>query len=169
VFYNLRTDLDKLSYATEISKMIYDVTEENIPAYDILSLFLNTLYVISESEKSLDLIYSVFQIRLLAILGFLPQVSSCVNCGEPMVENMDDFYFSIKEDGVKCKACQKLDKSVIHLSKTTFSAFIYILSCDSKKLFSFEIPQESINELSMLSKVYTTQKLDKEYKVIKYT
>ncbi len=149
--------------------MIYDVTEENIPAYDILSLFLNTLYVISESEKSLDLIYSVFQIRLLAILGFLPQVSSCVNCGEPMVENMDDFYFSIKEDGVKCKACQKLDKSVIHLSKTTFSAFIYILSCDSKKLFSFEIPQESINELSMLSKVYTTQKLDKEYKVIKYT
>ena len=149
--------------------MVYDVTEENIPAYDILSLFLNTLYVISESEKSLDLIYSVFQIRLLAILGFLPQVSSCVSCGEPMVESMDDFYFSIKEDGVKCKACQKLDKSVIHLSKTTFSAFIYILSCDSKKLFSIEIPEESINELCILSKVYTTQKLDKEYKVIKYT
>ena len=103
VFYNLRTDLDKLSYATEISKMVYDVTEENIPAYDILSLFLNTLYVISESDKSLDLIYSVFQIRLLAILGFLPQVATCINCGEPMVESMEDFYFSIKDISICIK------------------------------------------------------------------
>ncbi len=169
VFYNLRTDLDRLSYATEISKMIYDVTEENIPAPDILSLFLNTLFVISETDKNLDLIYSIFQIRLLAILGFLPQVSSCVNCGEPMTENMKEFYFSIKEDGVKCENCQKLDKGVIRLSKTAFSALIYALSCDSKRLFAFEIPDEAINELSVLLKIYCSQKLDKEYKVIKYS
>ncbi len=57
LFYNLRIDVEKLSYATTISKIIYDVTEENIPAYDVLQLFLNTLYVISASEKNLDLIY----------------------------------------------------------------------------------------------------------------
>ena len=168
VFYNLRTDIDKLNYATAISKMVYDVTEENIPSYDILQLFLNTLYVISETEKNLDLVFSVFQIRLLAILGFLPQVSKCVTCDEPMTEEMQDFYFSIKEDGVKCPICQKLDKSVIHMSKATFSALVYVLSCDSKKLFSFDIPQEDIDELSLFTKIYTTQKLEKEYLVQKY-
>ena len=167
VFYNLRTDLDKLSYATVISKMIYDVTEENIPSYDILQLFLNTLYVISESNKNLDLVFSTFQIRLLAILGFLPQVDRCINCDEPMIEEMDEFYFSLKDDGVKCSTCMKQDKSVIRLSKASFSALVYILSCDAKKLFSFELPQDDIDELKRFAKLYTTQKLEKEYNVVK--
>ena len=97
VFYNLRTDIEKLNYATTISKMVYDVTQENEPAAQILQLFLNTLFVISETEKNMDLILSIFQIRLLAIIGFLPNVAKCINCGTPMLEEMNEFYFSIKE------------------------------------------------------------------------
>ncbi len=144
------------------------MTEENIPAGDVLQLFLNTLYVISETDKDLDLIYCIFRIRLLAILGFLPQVVKCVNCETPMLEEMEKFYFSVKDDGVKCEPCSRLDKSVIELSKTTFSALIYILSCDSKKLFSFEIPERDLQELKLLCKIYTNQKLDKEYDIQKF-
>ena len=39
VFYNLRTDLDKLNYAVEMTKIIRDVTEENQNCYKILQLF----------------------------------------------------------------------------------------------------------------------------------
>lgn len=168
VFYNLRTDIEKLNYATTISKMVYDVTQENEPAAQVLQLFLNTLYVISETEKNMDLVLSIFQIRLLAIIGFLPNVAKCTNCSAPMLEEMKDFYFSIKDDGVKCEICQRLDKGIIHLSKTSFSALIYILSCDSKKLFSFEIPQDAVDELRLLARIYTMQKLEKEYVVQKY-
>ena len=48
IFYNIRTDLDKLKYATHITKIINDVTDENQNTYKILQLFLNTLYMISE-------------------------------------------------------------------------------------------------------------------------
>lgn len=168
VFYNLRTDIEKLNYATTISKIIYDVTQENEPAPQVLQLFLNTLYVLSETDKNMDLVLSIFEIRLLAIIGFLPNVARCSNCGLPMTEDMNDFYFSIKDDGVKCEICQRLDKGIIHLSKTAFSALIYILSCDSKKLYSFEIPEEAISELKLLTKIYTAQKLEKEYNVQKY-
>lgn len=168
VFYNLRIDIEKLNYATTISKMVYDVTQENEPAIQILQLFLNTLFVLSETEKNMDLIFSIFQIRLLAIIGFLPNVAKCINCGAPMVEEMNEFYFSIKDDGVKCEMCKRLDKSAIHLSKTAFSALIYALSCDSKKLFSFEIPEDAIEELKLLTRIYTAQKLEKEYVVQKY-
>ena len=51
IFYNLRTDLDKLKYAIHINKIIQDITEENENCYKILQLFLNTLYTISETEK----------------------------------------------------------------------------------------------------------------------
>ena len=33
--YNIRTDLDKLNYAVEITKIIRDVTEENQNCYKI--------------------------------------------------------------------------------------------------------------------------------------
>mgnify|MGYP002323264955 FL=1 len=41
IFYNIRTDLDKLKYATHITKIINDVTDENQNTYKILQLFLN--------------------------------------------------------------------------------------------------------------------------------
>lgn len=56
VFYNLRTDLDKLKYAVHINKIVQDVTNENQNCYNILQLLLNTLYTISETEKNLDLV-----------------------------------------------------------------------------------------------------------------
>ena len=168
VFYKLRTDIEKLNYATTIAKIIYDVTQENEQAVQILQLFLNTLYVLSETEKNMDLVLSIFEIRLLAIIGFLPNVAKCTNCNTPMIEEMNDFFFSIKDDGVKCEICQRVDKGVIHLNKTTFSALIYILSCEPKKIYSFEIPGEAIDELKLLATIYTTQKLEKEYIVQKY-
>ena len=54
MFYNLRTDLDKLTYSSYITKIVSDVTTENQNSYNTLKLFLNTLYTISETEKDLD-------------------------------------------------------------------------------------------------------------------
>ena len=47
IFYNIRTDWDKLKIATEITKIIQDVTTENENTYKILQLYLNNLYIIS--------------------------------------------------------------------------------------------------------------------------
>ena len=73
MFYNIRTDLDKLKYATHITKIIYDVTNENE-----LQLFLNTIYTISQTDKNMDLIVSIFKLRLMCILGFTPSIRTDV-------------------------------------------------------------------------------------------
>ena len=70
LFYNIRTDLDKLTYASYITKIVSDVTTENQNSFNTLKLFLNTLYMISETDKNLDFITSVFKIRMLKILGY---------------------------------------------------------------------------------------------------
>lgn len=85
VFYNIRTDLDKLKYAVHIIKIIQDVTTENQNCYNILQLLLNTLYTISETDKNLDLVLSVFKLRLLCILGFTPKIQGCTNCKEKKI------------------------------------------------------------------------------------
>ena len=82
LFYKLRTDLDKLKYAIHINKIVLDVTDENQNCFNILQLYLNALYTISETDKNLDLTVSIFKLRLLCILGFTPRILSCTNCEE---------------------------------------------------------------------------------------
>lgn len=104
LFYNIRTDLDKLEYAAHITKIILDVTYENQNTYKILQLYLNTLYVISETDMDLNFVVSVFKIRLMCLLGFTPRIEKCVECGRE-----DTHYFSFKDNGLKCNACSKQD------------------------------------------------------------
>ena len=82
LFYNIRTDLDKLKYAVYITKIINDVTTENQNNYKILQLYLNTLYVISNTDKDLEFVTSIFRLRLLSIIGYRPEIEECKTCKE---------------------------------------------------------------------------------------
>ena len=161
IFYNIRTDLEKLKYAVHINKIIQDVTQENQNCYNILQLLLNTLYTISETDKDLDLVLSVFKLRLLSIIGFVPNVSNCVSCGEK--EKIQGF--SIKDNGFKCDVCGKQDTSIIQMSKSTLNAIKYTIMAPAKKIFSFTIRDESLEEFRLITKIYFNDKLEKEYKL----
>ena len=156
VFYNLRTDLDKLNYAIEITKIIRNVTEENENSYKILQLFLNTLYTLSETDKNPELIICIFKLKLLCLLGFTPRIKECVTCKEQ--EKIK--YFSIKDNGFKCENCGKLDKGAISMSESTISAIKYIVMAPAKKLYSFNLKDESLNELKLITKLYFHEKIE---------
>ena len=161
VFYNIRTDLDKLKYAVHITKIINDLAYENQNCYRILQLFLNTLYVISEKEKNLDLVLSIFKIKLLSLIGYMPNVQCCASCGTK--ENIDSFSF--KQNGFLCKDCSKQDTSSIHISENTKCALQYIVCSESKKIYSFNMPEADLKELQIVAKIYFNEKLEKEYKL----
>lgn len=161
IFYNLRTDLDKLEYAVFITKIINDVTTENQNNYKILQLFLNTLYIISETDRNLELVVSIFKMRLLSILGLQPNIRECVTC-----KNREDLYsFSIKDNGFKCKNCAKLDTSAITMEEATKKAIQYAILAEPKKLYSINIFEIAIKEFSLISRIYLNDKLEKEYKM----
>ena len=161
MFYDIRIDLDKLKCASYLTKIINDVTTENQNNYRILQLFLNTLYVLANTDKDLDFVQSIFRLRLLSIIGFRPIIDECRNCKQK--DNLN--YFSIRDNGLKCKECSKQEPGAIEITETTRDAIRYIILADAKKIFSFNVPEESIKELSIVSKLYLTEKLEKEYKL----
>lgn len=160
VFYNVRTDLDKLKYASHITKLISDVTTENQNTYKILQLYLNTLYIISETEKDKDLSLAIFKIKLMCLLGFTPQINKCISCNSEEIN-----FFSLKESSVKCINCGKQDTSCIEITQATILALKYIVLSPPKKLYSFNVTEKSIKELEIIAKLYTNEKLEKEYKL----
>ena len=161
IFYNLRTDLDKLNYAMHILKIVQDVTQENQNCYKILQLVLNTLYTIAHLDKELDFVLSIFKLRLLCILGFTPRVDKCISCGE----ESEEYCFSLRDNGFKCKPCSKQDKSSISMSKSSKNAIIYVVTAPPKKLFSFNLKDDALEEFKLITKLYFNEKLEKDYKI----
>ena len=161
IFYNIRIDLDKLQYVSHITKIIQDVTDENQNTYKILQLYLNTLYVISETDMDLEFVLSIFKLRLMCLLGFTPVIQKCVECGKQ--ENLN--YFSFKDNGFKCALCSRQDTGAIEISNSTKRAIQYIVTAPAKKLYSFDISGENKKQLSLVSKLYTDIKLEREYKM----
>ena len=159
IFYNLRLDIDKLTYASRVCKIVNDVTDENQNTYRILQLTLNTIYMISESDKDLDFIYSIFKIRLLSIIGFRPIINRCASCNSK--EKIR--YFSFKDSGFKCDDCGRIDKGAVQVSDTTIKAIRYIILSDAKKIYSFDLSDNNKKELKLVSKIYLNECLDKEY------
>ena len=116
--------------------------------------------MISETQMNRDLITSIFKMRLASILGFTPQVEKCVTCGEK--ENIT--HFSIKDNGFKCNTCSKADTGAIIMNQGTMDGIKYTIMAPAKKLFSFNITEECIQEYKLISKIYLNEKLEKEYK-----
>lgn len=159
IFYNIRLDVDKLKYASKIAKIVTYVTEENENSYRVLQLTLNTMYMLSETDKDPEFILSIFKMRLLSLIGFRPIIEHCSNCDEK--EKLR--YFSFKDNGLKCESCGRQDKSAIEISDTTIKAIKFIVWADPKKLFSFDMSEENKTQLKLLTKIYLNNCLDKEF------
>ena len=77
--------------------------EQNARAFEALTKFLDTLDgdVIRAERPALDALALAFQLKLLWLSGYLPHVTSCVNCG-----GIDDIVgFAPRAGGVVCRAC----------------------------------------------------------------
>lgn len=51
------------------------------------------------------------------------------------------------------------------MSESTQNAIKYIVLAPAKKLYSFNLKDESLNELKLITKIFFDEKLEKQYKM----
>lgn len=159
-FYEIRNDIVKLTYSAHIVDIIGDVVQENQPATKILQLLLNTLYVLTKTERSPELITRIFELRLLSLLGYAPYVRGCLSCGGDDIGSM---LFSFKKCGFVCSSCKIHDNFAQEMSPATAKAIQYIIHAPLKDLFCFDLSPQILQELSRISKRYLRERLEKDY------
>jgi len=165
-FYNLRTSIEKLSYATYFADLTSEVIEENYPSNKILNLLLNTLYLLSETDKDPMLLKAVYELRLMSIIGYTPNLINCSNCGT--AENLK--YFSSKAGGLICIQCAKNAQQGrnFELSQGTIQAMRYIIYSPVDKIFSFKVSQRILKELNNILSDFIITHTETEIKSLKY-
>lgn len=154
-FYAIRSDYDRLTCAMDCVKFIRKYIQENQMSVYILKLLLNTIYLLSINGKDTRMIKVVFELKATCLLGFKPDFIACVECG-----NSKTIGFSMRKGGLVCEECGIIDKGIINLSEGAIFAIRYIVQSDLKKLFSFEVSNEVLEEIEFFNNIYLKDKLE---------
>lgn len=117
-FTTIRDDLSKTGLALSFLESIDSLTAEDEPHMVVYNQLVESLNVLEESDQSLtDRLLKVhFTLKLLSELGYLPELTCCVSCHQPLVPS--DNRFSSHLGGVVGAECQHQDFEAIKLSDT---------------------------------------------------
>lgn len=166
-FYKIRLDVAKFalaSYFTEVLRFT-STSEESEPA--VLRLLLNTFHFLSDGDKSLALLKSIFELRLMAEIGIMPDIIGCHHC---MVYDNSSMFFLFKEGVLLCKDCflesnlldyLEMDRSLTHTLR-------YILLKDFEDLWKFKVTDKLQKKLSYLSENYLMTHIERNFKTLDF-
>ncbi len=158
LFYNIRNDLQKLSLASYFAEVLERAADEDTINPELLRLGLNSLYALAHTSISATKIKAVFELKIAALAGYMPNVFSCICCDET-----DDLMaFDIRNGGLVCPRCNSVGNRAVDASAV--DAMRYILLADMKKIFSFSISDASMKLLSSITDEYLSIHFGKNFK-----
>jgi len=144
-FIGLRDDLKLLALGAYIAELTEAISDEDSPNPELMPLCLNALYALSEKIKTPEYVKPAFELRLMALSGF-----------EPLLKQGRETSIESMEEGI------------LNLSTGALKAADYILTCDSKKLFSFTLAETPLKELSKKTETYLLAHLDRTFRTLDY-
>ncbi len=165
LFQGLRRDLTKLSLGTYFAQAAEVLSQEDLPNPELLSLVLNCLFALDKLAKPEHMVKAVFELRAASIAGYTPDLFGCRRCGS---QNADRF--DLSEGHLECMNCRNSGSSGIRMpvSAGTLEAMRYIVYCDPKKLFSFDLPYDAMTQLSGVTEGYLTTQLERGFSTLDF-
>ncbi len=154
-FQPLRDDLDTMAQAMYITELVDVFVEESEPHVEIFHLLLQTLQ--SHTEDLFVLAVRAFELRLMAHLGYQPQLELCLNCG-CMPEQ--ELVFS-REGGILCSDCRTEYPQALPLSRGTWQLMQRLLFSDWRRLFVLRPSPQHLQELQACLRQYIDFRLER--------
>ncbi len=162
IFYGLRSDITFSSLAQYFCELFYCFAPADTEANDYLRLILNSLALMCKEKKDIRLIKSVTELYLMKLCGYMPEVSSCADCGE----SEGSMYLDCNEGLLMCENCA-VDRAV-RLSQSSVDAMRYILSVPFENIYSFSVSSESLTELSKAVERFTLSRAERSFKTLDF-
>ena len=156
VFFELRSDIERLALAQYFAQLAYFLGSEEQPSHEMLRLLLNALHLLCQGKKSHALIKAAVEMRMLCLGGYMPDVTACYRCG---TYETDVMFFDVEEGCIYCKDCFR--NNAMELPLSVIYALRYICLTDNvAKIFSFAISEENLALLTQASEKYLVAHVD---------
>ncbi len=161
VFFGIRQDIEKLALASYMAQLCAELIPEGEGEGDYLRLMLNSLHLLEKEKRSPDFIKPLFELRLLSMAGYMPNLVACRGCACYEAEEM---YFLPQSGLLTCGDClTSQDTGALPLPRGVLTAMRYIIYSDFERVFSFALPPEGLKALSKISQTYLLAQVDRGF------
>lgn len=165
LFTPLRRDLTKLSLGTYFAQAAEVLSQEDLPNPELLSLVLNCLYALCRLSLPEKQVKAVFELRAACLSGYTPDLFGCHVCGSQSPDRFD-----LSAGMLECRGCRDSQSMGIRMPVTpaTLESMRYICLCDPKKLFGFQIGDDTLSTLADLTESYLTTQLERGFSTLDF-
>ena len=111
-FSGLRTDLVASGYAHYAAELLDSFAPDHLPNRELYALQLSTLRMLDSGASPIQV--RAFELVLLDISGYRPQLHACLSCGKPVVPEANQF--SVAMGGILCADCRGQDPQAKDIS-----------------------------------------------------
>ena len=157
----LRDDLVRATYASYVVELLdrFTVDEDpNLQLYDLLAEALRWL----ANTDNLLLFARYYELRLLHLVGYRPQLFRCVSGGEEIEE--EDQYFSAELGGLLCPNCRPADKDAREISGAAVKVLRFLQTRKWVTVRNLHLRRELHSELEAIMYHYLTYILERNLK-----
>lgn len=165
-FSGLREDIAKFSLGCYFAECLesFGVEDQAEPA--LLQLGLNALYALSNGLCPPEQVKAAFELRLMCIAGYEPNLSCCAECG---AETPNELVLGIGDGTLYCRSCRKVsDGSFALLTAGALSASRYITSAPPKQFLSFSVDEPDLKCLERTWEKYTFEHSERKFSTLDY-
>jgi len=158
-------DLYTLTYCSYLVELLDALTVEDEKNIELFKLALKTLYIMTDSSIDRELLIRTFELKSMAISGYMPNLDRCCICGR---NDSCLIMFSSKLGGLICGNCTNKDNYAIRVDSSTINTMRYILKSQIEKVRSLRISKLTKNDMKKILKNYIKYYLERDFKSLDF-
>lgn len=161
----LRDDLVRTTYAAYVVELLDRLTVEegqHISLYNLLADTLGRLAVMEDVR----LATRYYELRLLGLSGFQPQLFNCLSCDEPIQEQ--DQFFSEELGGLLCPNCHAADHRARPVTAVAVKVLRYLQTRSWETVQALQLKRPLHHELETILHGYIRHILERDLKSVDF-
>ena len=164
-FQPIKNDLWRTSCAIYISELVDQFSAEEAENYPVYRLLQSTLHWLCDARNN-ELVLRYFEIHLLRLTGYQPELYKCLNCRAELVPQRN--FFSTGGGGTFCPACARNEPMSFPLTIDALKTMRFLLNNDHISVGRLKISPLLSRELEQLLRDYIRYVLEHEVKSLEF-
>jgi len=160
-FRPLREELWRASYGYYVSELVDAFNEERVENQPLFELLVSTFRLLA-SEADLATVVRFFELHLLELVGYRPELGSCVHCRAEIRAEAN--YFSPFLGGVVCPACGPAEVSASRISVNALKLLRHLQRLGSMPAGGIKVDAATLREVEATMRAYVEHLLERAVK-----
>lgn len=161
----LRGSLERVSAASALCEVARLTCFEEVDdgyLYPILSRALRACEQ-AQDQAHLDLMVAAYSFKVLSHVGWRPELSSCIACGDPAVA-----FLSVRAGGLLCASCARDVEGAVELGASEIAWLRALISSTFDQLLASEVTPELAVLLLSLAHAWCAVHLDARMRAFEF-